>query len=261
MTQKWLAGAAKVSERTVIRAEQGRDVSSENLLSICAVLGLESDALGADVPAEVVEPRRSGWLPLRAGFVNSLLRSAAQAPVGLHVLGAAILVSACVVPPLAAAGREAYANSVKVGVLLETHLPAMFARDFSLMGASLIAGKPVDVSILPHLPSYRCDTTGPIRALAFMGCEVDHAEIRTVRNDGAAVEMVVSKLSDRSWRVILATLPEDDALSFEVAPAGEDLVLPQEGWTSAQDLLSKSDRLPSGGSSLALRMSRKGDPR
>jgi transcriptional regulator with XRE-family HTH domain len=40
-TQQWLADVSGVSVRTVIRAEQGREISSENLLAICAVLQLD----------------------------------------------------------------------------------------------------------------------------------------------------------------------------------------------------------------------------
>lgn len=55
MSQEALAGAAEVSVRTLIRAEQGQRVSGESIRAICAVIGI--DATDIDVPAaEPVPP-------------------------------------------------------------------------------------------------------------------------------------------------------------------------------------------------------------
>ncbi len=50
MTQAHLAAAAGVSERTVIRAEQGKPVSAESERALCAVLGLHLSALAGRKP-------------------------------------------------------------------------------------------------------------------------------------------------------------------------------------------------------------------
>lgn len=73
-TQKWLAEAADVSERTVIRAERNDPVSDENLLAICSVLGLDpQDAppsrAAVDDPCGAVP--ESGGRPVPEGTVGS----------------------------------------------------------------------------------------------------------------------------------------------------------------------------------------------
>jgi DNA-binding XRE family transcriptional regulator len=55
MTQAHLAQAASVSERTVRRLEQGKEISAENQRSICAVLGLVPEASPNALP-NIPEP-------------------------------------------------------------------------------------------------------------------------------------------------------------------------------------------------------------
>jgi len=58
MTQRHLAAAAGVSERTVSRAERGDSVAAESVRALCAVLGLDAAALPA--PKEAGQDAGSG---------------------------------------------------------------------------------------------------------------------------------------------------------------------------------------------------------
>ena len=71
MTQAHLAQAAGVSARTVMRAENGEDVSAESMRAICSVLGLDAEAVDAPSPAE---ERKRKWSPVEATFALILDR-------------------------------------------------------------------------------------------------------------------------------------------------------------------------------------------
>lgn len=77
MSQRHLAQAAGVSDRTVRRAEAGLPISDEVIRSLCAVLGIEARGLGAPASAppepEPLRPMQPVELGIRC-FTHSLFR-------------------------------------------------------------------------------------------------------------------------------------------------------------------------------------------
>ena len=143
MSQRHLAQAAGVSDRTVRRAEAGLPIAGESALALCAVLGLDVSALGE------VEVARPGSVPGRHMplyeldvrlFVHKLLGGVGGLhPVMLPLVLACTLwlgaLSACI---LVLAAPAMYVFSRRYGA---THAQAMgFVR-----GKSFADGEPVNL--------------------------------------------------------------------------------------------------------------------
>jgi transcriptional regulator with XRE-family HTH domain len=221
-TQKEIAGAARVSDRTVIRLEQGHDGSTDSLLSVCAALGLDPRSLpdGMEVAAPNDDMLPSAGVGRRISLGDAI-RSMVGLPVTLHVALAALIVMAIPIPYYVGLSQQARhvqplaIESIEMSGVLAFSRSVVQASQDVLEGSTTTKGIRKAFELLPF--AFRCDLQTLAMRIALTNCPVDQVDLHIVGATSQGFRIAVGPMSRSMFKGIVAGMPIDPDVSITVS--------------------------------------------